>query len=554
MQHGRSSNALAVSAGVFRNANLRRLLVAQTGSLLGHWGFTVALGVWAFAEGGVELVGIAAFVRIAPASVAAPIAGVLADRFARERVLLVTDLSRAVLLAIITMAVATDASAAAVLVPLAAASVLHSAFLPAKSALLPTLTRSPEELTAANAVSSTIESLGMFAGPGIGALILLISSPAAVFALSAVLLLWSAAFVARISAPPRAESQATAAASGIRAELVTGFKAVGEDGRLRLLLGLLAVQTLICGAMNVLIVVVALDLLGRDDSWAGYLMAAFGIGGMLGGLVGASLVGVRRLTTPLLLGLVLWGAPLALIGVAPAAAVALLALLLMGVANTVFDVAAFTLLQRAVPDAILARVFGILSMLVMAAIAFGGLVTPLLVSLLGIEATLIASGLLLPITAALAWPAVRRIDAAAEAPSDGLRLLGELPIFAPLGTTAREQLASKLEPYALPAGAVVFAQGDAGDRYYVIASGEVDITVDGERMTRLGPGEGFGEIALLRDTPRTATARAVTRCELVGLERDDFVSAVTGHPASAEAADGIIGARLGRGLAGLATA
>ena len=539
---------------MFRNANLRRLLVAQTGSLLGHWGFTVGLGVWAFAEGGVELVGIAAFVRIAPASVAAPVAGVLADRFRRERVLLVTDLARAALLAMIAVAVATDAPPVAVLVPLAVASVLHSAFLPAKSALLPTLTRSPEELTAANAVSSTIESLGMFAGPGIGALILLISSPAAVFALSAVLLLWSAAFVARISAPAQGESQATAARSGMRAELVTGFKAVGEDGRLRLLLGLLTVQTFVAGAMNVLIIVVALDLLGQDDSWAGYLMAAFGIGGMLGGLVGASLVGIRRLTTPLLLGLVLWGAPLALIGIAPAAAVALLALALMGVANTVFDVAAFTLLQRAVPDAILARVFGILSMLVMAAIAVGGLVTPLLVSLLGIEATLIASGLLLPLVAALALPAVRRIDAAAEAPSEGLRLLGELPIFAPLGTTAREQLASKLEPYALPAGAVVFAQGDAGDRFYVIASGEVDITVDGEHMDRLGPGEGFGEIALLRDTPRTATARAVTRCDLVGLERDDFVSAVTGHPASAEAADGIIGARLGRGLAGLASA
>ncbi len=539
---------------MFRNANLRRLLVAQTGSLLGHWGFTVGLGVWAFAEGGVELVGIAAFVRIAPASVAAPVAGVLADRFRRERVLLVTDLARAALLAMIAIAVATDAPPVAVLVPLAVASVLHSAFLPAKSALLPTLTRSPEELTAANAVSSTIESLGMFAGPGIGALILLISSPAAVFALSAVLLLWSAAFVARISAPAQGESQATAARSGMRAELVTGFKAVGEDGRLRLLLGLLTVQTFVAGAMNVLIIVVALDLLGQDDSWAGYLMAAFGIGGMLGGLVGASLVGIRRLTTPLLLGLVLWGAPLALIGIAPAAAVALLALALMGVANTVFDVAAFTLLQRAVPDAILARVFGILSMLVMAAIAVGGLVTPLLVSLLGIEATLIASGLLLPLVAALALPAVRRIDAAAEAPSEGLRLLGELPIFAPLGTTAREQLASKLEPYALPAGAVVFAQGDAGDRFYVIASGEVDITVDGEHMDRLGPGEGFGEIALLRDTPRTATARAVTRCDLVGLERDDFVSAVTGHPASAEAADGIIGARLGRGLAGLASA
>jgi MFS family permease len=529
---------------------VRRLLLAEAGSLLGQWGFTVALGVWAFERDGVGLVGIAAFVRLAPNAIASPFAGVLADRLPRERVLLVTDLARAALLGTIAVLVAADASAVAVLVLLGFASALQSAFLPAKSALMPTLTTSPEELTSANAASTTLESLGMFAGPGIGAVILLVTSPAGVFTMSAALLLWSAAFVSRIEAPPRPAQPESE--RSIRAELAAGFRAAGSDSSLRLLLGLLTIQTFVCGAMNVLIVVIALDLFHYSDSWAGYLMAAFGFGGILGGPVGAALVGVPRLTTPLLTSLMLWGAPLALIGLAPKPAVALLAIMLIGAANTVFDVAAFTLLQRAVPDAILARVFGILSMLIWGAIATGGAVTPLVVDAIGIKATLIVSGLVLPLVAAYVWPAVRKIDAGAEAPGAGLALLGRLAIFAPLGPATLEQLASKLQPHAYWAGLNVFSQGDDGDRFYVIVDGEIEIAADGEPVARLGPGECFGEIALLRDVPRTATARVVAPCDLVSLDRDAFVSAVSGHPASAEAADGIIARRLGAAKLGTA--
>jgi predicted MFS family arabinose efflux permease len=545
---------LSVSARVFRNANLRRLLLAQAGSLLGHWGFTVALGVWAYQEGGVGLVGVVAFLRVAPTAVAAPFTGMAADRFPRERVLLATDLMRAVLVAIMAVAVAADAPAIAVILPLTLAAALQSAFYPAKCALLPTLSTSPQELTAANVASSTVESLGMFAGPGLGALILLVTSPAAVFAVSAGMLLWSAAFVSRIVAAPSEAPTARPAATGLRAELGGGFRTIGADRRLGLMLMLLTLQTFVCGALNVFIVVVALDLLGHGDAWVGYLTAAFGIGGMLGGVVGATLVGVRRLTTPLLLGLVGWGAPLVVIGAFPEGPVALGALVVVGIANTVFDVAALTLLQRAIPDDVLARVFGISEMLVMSAIAVGGLVAPVLVDGLGAQEAIAICGALLPLTALLAWSGVRRIDAAAAAPERGLQLLGGVPIFAPLGTAALEQLAGKLAPYTVPMGARVFAQGDTGDRFYVIASGEVEIAADGRDVAHLTPGDCFGEIALLRDTPRTATARAVTECDLLSLEREDFVAAVTGHPQSAAAADGVIAARLGRSMTGLAPA
>jgi hypothetical protein len=216
------------------------------------------------------------------------------------------------------------------------------------------------------------------------------------------------------------------------------------------------------------------------------------------------------------------------------------------VGNTLVDVSGLTLLQRVAPEEVLGRVFGILETFILGAIAVGGITGPVLIHTLGLRGALVATGALLPVLVVLRWGALRRVDAAAatEVSEADLALLRGMPIFAPLRAFSLEQLASSLARVTVPAGEAVFRQGDPGDRFYVIAGGEADVVVDGRTVRSQGPGEHFGEIALLRDSPRTATVLARTDLDLRALDRDDFIAAVTGHAPSVQAADAVVSARL----------
>jgi CRP-like cAMP-binding protein len=167
-----------------------------------------------------------------------------------------------------------------------------------------------------------------------------------------------------------------------------------------------------------------------------------------------------------------------------------------------------------------------------------------LIAELGIRGTLVATGLLLPLLAIGFWPRLRAIDRSAVVPERELELLAALPLFSPLPVTTLEKLASRLESQRVSPGADVVTQGDSGERFYVIADGDVDVTHDGTHVQTLGPGGYFGEIALLHDVPRTATVTARTELLLYSLEREAFLAAVTGHPEAAAAADAAARARL----------
>ena len=250
-----------------------------------------------------------------------------------------------------------------------------------------------------------------------------------------------------------------------------------------------------------------------------------------------------RLTTVFVYGLILWGAPIALIALARSLPLALVMMVLVGVGNTLVDVSAVTLLQRATPSDLLGRVFGVLESIVIASVAVGSAVTPALLHLIGVRATLVVTGALLPVLTLPLWRRLRRLDVP-TVDARRIELLRGDPIFAPLPRAMIEQLASALEPVPLAAGAVLFRAGDAGDRYYFIDQGSVQIARPGLELILLAPGAGFGEIALLRDVPRTATATAETATSLFALRGDEFVSAVTGHATSAAAADAVISSRL----------
>jgi hypothetical protein len=270
-----------------------------------------------------------------------------------------------------------------------------------------------------------------------------------------------------------------------------------------------------------------------------------GVGALLGGLVALSLTGAKRLSPPFAVGVALVGAPLILLGIWPSLGLAMVLLGIVGVGNTILDVACFTLVQRAVPDDVLARVFGVLQMILYGALSLGALLAPVLDGALGIENALIATGIALVVLVGLFWPSLSKIDASAVAPEAlELRLLTAIPIFSPLPGTSIEHLAGRLVPLRVDSGTTIVRQGDAGDRFYVVAEGELEVTQDAERLSEIGPGDYFGEIALLRDLPRTATVTAKTNVVLYALDRDEFLAAVTGHPPSAEAAETVVSARL----------
>ena len=537
-------------AAVFRNEDLRRLEVAWSGSIIGQWGYEVALAVFAYRAGGATAVGVVALVRLLPAALVAPFAALLGDRFGRKRIMVAADLARAGALASAAAAVFGGAAAVTVYALAVIAALAGTAFQPAQSALLPSLARSAEELTAANATSTALESVGFFVGPALGGVLLLVTSVGAVFTLTAALFLCSAFVLGRIGADSRGRP-AGEAESMLQAALA-GFRAIVAESRLRVLVGLYGAQTLAAGLLRVLLVVTALRILHFGPSGVGFLNSAVGVGALVAMLGVLALIGTSRLAAVFRFGILLWGVPLALLGIWPNVAAALVLFGILGVGNTLVDVAGLTLLQRAAPDDVRARVFGVLESVFLGTIGLGAILAPLLTAVLGPRGALIAAGGGLTLLVVVCWRPVAALDALTALRESELALLRAIPIFAPLPLVTLEQLASRLSRVRVPAGEVVFHRGDPGDRFYVIAEGKVEVAVEGRPPLTLGRGHYFGEIALLRDLPRTATVTAQTELELLALERDDFIAAVSGHAPSAAAADAVIAGRLGAAGAGAA--
>ena len=540
----RIADSATAFGNVFANANLRSLELAWAASILGNWAFLVAVSVYAYGIGGETAVGVLLMLRLVPAGLIAPFAGVLADRYRRERVLLVSNLARIVLVSAAAACVFLDAPAAAVYALAVAAAIANTPIRSAQAALTPSLARSPSELTAANAVASTFESIAAFAGPAVAGILLVALDIGSVFAVTAGLVVVSTVFVVRIRVdePP---TRRGLEASTIASEALAGFRTIARDPALRVLVALFTAQTFVAGAVQVFLVITAFELLKLGDAGVGYLNSAIGVGALIGGVLALSLAGAKRLSPAFMLGVVLWGAPLIVLGLTQSVILAVLVFVLLGVGNSLVDVAAFTLVQRAVPDEVLARVFGVIQMLWLASVGIGAVAAPVLISAVGVETALVITGVALPTLVLILSPRLVRIDSAADAPDEQtLRLLGATPIFAPLPGAALEHLASRLVPLRVEAGTVVVREGDAGDRFYIVVEGTLDVIQGGAHLTDLEQGGYFGEIALLRDVARTATVVATTNAVLYALDRDDFLAAVTGHPQSAEAAETVMSARL----------
>jgi MFS family permease len=539
----RMRESMRAFGAVYENRGLRRLQLAWAAAIIGGWAYVISLAVFAYRANGAYAVGALAVARWVASGIAAPIAGVVGDRYPRVRVLIASSVLRSAMIALAGVAMLTDVAPIFIYVLAVLAALAGTLFSPSEAALVPTLARSPEELTAANVTASTIDGVGTFLGPALGGFLLAATSPEMVFFVSAGLLACAAIIVSGVPEAPR-EPRVGEEEQGVIESGLAGFRTLLGDRRLRLICGLLAAYTALDGALDVLIVILALETLKLGDSGVGFLNSTAGIGSLLGVLVAAGFVGRKGLASPIGLGMALWGVPIILIGIWPSKASALALLAVVGAATTIVGVAGDTLMQRAVPEEVLGRVFGVLDSMLLVAVAVGAALAPLLIDVVGTRGTLLAIGVVLPVLAAVSWPRLRAIDAAAELPQRQLELLLGHPIFAPLPAPRLAELASVVAERRVIAGEAIVTEGQRGDEFFLVAEGRVRVTVGGAPAGELGPGEGFGEIALLKDVPRTATVEAAEDSTLYVLDRAQFLGALSGHAESAAAAEAVAGRRL----------
>jgi MFS family permease len=526
--------------GVFQSRALRRLQLAWAGFYVSEWASFVALSVYAYHVGGAAGVGLLGVVRMFPSALGVLAGTALADRTQRERVLLAVQLTRAATLGACAIVLATGGPSAVVFLLASLTAAVGAAYRPSHLAVVPILARTPQELVATNVSASTFEGLAVLIGPALAAILLTFTGAGAVLAVSAGVSLWAAVQVARLPSSPHLP----AAGRGTVADVLAGARALAQEPNPRLVIGLFAAQAFVRGILNVALVVAAFKLLDAGQSGVGFLNAAFGAGGLAGGLFGLGLVGLRRLARPFAAGLVMWGTPLALVAAWPHETCALTCLAVVGAGNAILDISGFTLIQRGIDDAVLARVFGVFEILVVIAVGTGSLLGSLLVDQLGARLTLAISGAFLTTLAALCYGRLRAIDLASDVPESELATLTALPLFRPLPVTTLERLAGQLRPAQAAAGTEIVREGDDGDLFYIITSGTVQVMQGGRNVATLHPSDYFGEIALLRNVPRVATCRALTDVHLYTLERDRFVSAVSGHTTSATEAANVTEQRL----------
>lgn len=515
-------------AAVFRNPALRRLELALATSLVGDWAYAMAVAVWAYGVGGVQAVGVWGAIRYVGRALAAPLGSVLADRLPRRAVLISADLLRAAMVGGAAAVILVGGPTWPVFVLATLAFLVAGAFTPAQHALLPSLTNRPEELTSANATSSTLESLAFFVGPMLGAALMAALNVETVFFLNAATFLFSAVMVLGIRPlvpdvpAPRSGDEPR---PGVLGEMGAGFTAIGRHPDLRVIAFLTFMQTLVAGAMGVFGVRLAVDVLRTGPAGIGYLESAFGVGAILGGFFALARVARNRLANDLAVGTVVWSAPLLLVVVWPTPVTAIGSSIVMGFGNPMVDVSFISIVQRITPDHVLGRVFGALEGGIIGGMAVGSAVMPFLIDGVGLRPALALLALVVAVPAAALLPRCARLDATLRPPAE-LPWLVAIPMFAPLRRDVLESLATRLTVETAPAGAAVLREGEESDRFLIITSGLVEVT-QGTRVLRTeGPGEFVGEIGLLRDVPRTATVTAVEDSQFLVLSRADFLDAV----------------------------
>jgi len=540
---------LALLGSVLGDAAMRRAQGAFLLSTIGEWASWLALVVYAYDRGGAGEAGIVGFALSAPAILVVPAASILGDRWPRARVLLVVLLVVG-LAFVATVALLTVGAVLAGYAMGVVATIFIGLVRPVLGALLPELAAGPNELTAANVATGIVEGVGALLGPLLAGVLLAIAGASGVLIACAVgmglgaVALWPIAVRQPGAGPAHHVHEAPETMGGFIRDLAAGAVAVVADRRLFAAVALISAIFGVLGALEVFIVVIALDILGLDLGAVGYLTALSGVGAVVGSAASIALVGRERLGMALVAATLVFGMSVAALGLVRDPVGVAIVLVVTGLGWTFGYVAATTLTQRLAGDDVMTRVFGVSEALQTSAEALGALIVPILIVGLGAGGALFATGLVLALLACLALPLYVRADRADPELLRNLQLLRGVPMFEPLSAPVIERLAAGAVRLVVPANTIIVSEGESGDRFYVMAEGSAQVTVGGREARVLGPGEVFGEIALLRDVPRTATVTAVTDAELVAVDRIPFLEALTGQARSRRLAGDIAATRL----------
>ncbi|MEO6577413.1 MAG: MFS transporter [Candidatus Limnocylindria bacterium] len=512
-----------------RNGALARLLAGEFISGIGDWLYLVAVLVVVYSESNSPvLLGVVGAARILPYILLSVPAGIVADRFDRRMVLLVTDVARGILMLVLVAAVVLDAPTLLIIAVSILAACFSTFFGPAIASLLPTLV-DESDLGPANSAWATLDNVAFIVGPALAGILLAGGGLEFAFLLNAVSFAVVAVVLWRLPVP-RAKAPAVDDAAEPHAP------EVGWRELVRPLAGpflLDSATSLVGGGVGVLTVVIAVDVLNSGDAGTGYLNAATGVGGVVAGIAGGALL-ARRLGVPYLIGGIAGGAGLAWLALAGDLLTAMLAigvavggLLLLDVVNT-------TMIQRVVPDELRGRAMGILQTTSAILYSLGSLLMPLIAGAIGVPPVLIASAVITAVAVAVALLLASREAKPAEIDAQRARLLRH-PIFAGLPLARLEVAARQLVGVPMQANAVVVRQGDVADRFYLIGEGSLRVTQsrdggDETHLRDLGPGDVFGEIGLLRRSPRTASVTAISAGQLLALEAEQFRDLVESGP------------------------
>lgn len=520
----------AVLLGVMRNGRLRRVLVAFLLFNIVEGATWIALLVWAYRDGGVQAASLVALVQLVPSALLAPGLALLAQRLPRGRALAVGYAAQTLAFLGCGATLVADADFVVVAGLATVAAVTVAGTRPVHNALLPELSETTAELTAGNAASGSVESAALLIGPLLSGLLIVPLGPGGVLLVMGAASGVSVALVAGLG---------VAAAVGPRVGGVREprLREVVRDPVARVLSLLVGAEYVLIGMTDILLVLLALDLLAMGESGPGVLTAMIGVGGLVGAALTVLLVGRQRLAPAIAAGGLMAGGAFAVAGLAQAPLVAILLIAACGCGKVLFDVAARTLVQRLLPERLLTAVFGLQEAMLMAGLALGSLLAPILVMALGERGAFLAAGAFLPLLVLATMAQLRRIDQGAQVPADVLALLRGVPLLAVLPPRVVDRLARDASATPVAAGATIVAQGEPAEQFHVIASGTAQVLVDGVPVRRLGPGDWFGELALLRDSPRTATVTAIDAVDLRSLERENFLAVVAGVPRAVEAGE-----------------
>ena len=521
------------------NKTLVRYTVAFLFTTLSEWAFYIAALVYAFDRGGARAAGFSSVALLLPIAVVAPAAGKAAQHRRPDRVRLAAYSVQTLALGAAAICAFAEAPVAVVVGCCAVTTGAFTFLPPASAVFLPTIVRSARELTIANVWISSCESVSTLGGAALATALLALQGPALVLAVCAGLNLMSTTITASrrgvVSATP-AEIPHGADSIGAMRLVFRSIRALRERRGATGVLAVAGGQYVLVGSLDLIVVVLAKDELNLGESGPGLLATSIGVGALVCALVSTFLVRRKRLT-PLLIGALATVVIASLVlGIAPALATALVLLPLAGFSRSLLDLTSRMLLQRATPPHEVASVFAAIELFAGVGMLCGSVVAQVLIAAGGVDIALIGIGVFFAALLVLTLRSLRVADDSADIPIVAISLLRMIPTFAPLPPLAVETVARAAIEVPIEAGQVVMSEGDEGDQFYAVADGSFDVTVGGRHMRIVDRGDGFGEIALLANVPRTATVTANRAGSLLAIHREAFLAAVTGSESSRRAA------------------